>query len=52
MGPKSLLNSSVYPKVNYFHKFEDYINLKNVKFECLKVILSLKTMIDKTFFFF
>ena len=29
----------VYPKVNYVHKFEDHICLKNVKFEFLKVIL-------------
>ena len=48
---KSLPNSSVYPKVNHFHKFEDLISLKNVKFEFLKVILSLKAMIDRTLFF-
>ena len=40
----------MYPKVNHFHKFEDLIILKNVKFEFLRVILSLKTMIDRTFF--
>ena len=28
----ALLNGSVYPKVYYFHKFEDLICLKNVKF--------------------
>ena len=44
MVPKSLPNSSVYPKVNYFHKFKDHISLKNVKVELLKVISSLKTI--------
>ena len=41
-----LLDGPVYSEVNYFHKFEDHISLKNVnvKFEFLKVILSLETM--------
>ena len=40
----------IYPKVNYFPKIEDYISLENGKFEFLKLILSLKTMINGTFF--
>ena len=51
MVPKSLPNSSVYPKVNYFHNFDDLFSLTNAKFEFINVILSLKTMIDGTFFF-
>ena len=41
----------MYPKVNYFPKIEDHISLKNGKFEFLKFILSLKTVINRTFFF-
>ena len=51
MVSKSLAYSTVYPKVNYFHKFEDHIGLKNVKLEFLDIILSMKTMINRTFFF-
>ena len=41
----------MYPKVNYFPKIEDYIGLENGKFEFLKLILSLTTMRNGTFFF-
>ena len=50
MVPKSRVNSSIYPKVNYFLKIEDHINLENGKFEFLKLILSLKTMMNRIFF--
>ena len=42
---------SINPRVNYFPKLEDYISLENDKFEFLKFMLSLKTMINRTFFF-
>ena len=42
--------SSVYPEVNYFHKFEDHVSLKNVKYKIFILILSLKTMMDRTLF--
>ena len=29
MVPKSWVNSTIYPKVNYFLKIEDHINLEN-----------------------
>ena len=51
MVPKPGVNSSIYLKVNYFLKIEDHINLENGKFEFLKPILSLKTMINRIFFF-
>ena len=34
-----------------FSKIEDHIILENGKFEFLKLVLSLKTMINRTFFF-
>ena len=52
-GQESLykLYNSTYPKVNYFSKIEDHIILENGKFEFLKLILSLQTMINRIFFF-
>ena len=35
----------------YFQVFEDHINLENGKFELLNPILSLKTMMNRIFFF-
>ena len=53
LNVRSYLNhyQIVYPKVIYFHKFENLISLKNTKFEFLKVILSSKTMIYTTLYF-
>ena len=45
------VNSSIYSNVNYFPKIEDHFSQENDKFEFLKLILSLKTMINRTFFF-
>ena len=50
MVPKSLVNSSIYPKVNYFLKIEDHINLENGKFEFVKLTLLLKTMMNRISF--
>ena len=46
--PKSLANSCLYPKVNYFHKFEDHNSLKMLNLICFLSNLIIETMIKRT----